>query len=874
MSMNFRQAPLVVAVAALSLFAGAVSAQQRATNGPLATPRGLPQDWSNRHVVYRNPDTPQEAARKGLTEQWRRSYQDPRFVLALTRKLEAQATAKYASANAKPGPTPPPPSSIELGIHRDWSHVMGGGTDGLGGVGTAGVYPAKYSFDISAAPSCANDFVVYPTGTAGATVGAGTLETLNSTFSSAAAEGTITIGAVGGARSVTLTASTDLNAGLFFQSSATAATQAANLVAAVNRWSGTTGITAAQLPVIPGSGVRFSRTTQGNTVAIPITEALTNYSTGTTTGGTGSPGQPTIIAFNQLYNTTCNATRTNTAYPNVLFAYNTGTGAVVRTSPVISFYDNGLQIAFVQSNSSNQAQLVLLKRGTTATGTFGAPTVPPTAATAADYRNNTGLCATTAGCMYIMTFSGTPNVSFSSPYIDYSGDVAWVGADNGTLHKFTGVFSGTPAEVTTGGFPATVSAGNALSSPVYDFGGNQVFVGSARGAASGGMMHRVNETTGTVISSGQLAVNSSRGLRASPVLDSSADRAYAWVFNDGVLGDGVTCSATGNCQSVYQFDTAFTAGNTGTKARVGRGFGAGSLAASFFNGTFDDAYYTSATPTGNLYVCASAPNDASMATLWKIPITNNVMGTPVQGASVTSTGFTGDCSPVSEVKNGANEYLYMGLPDHATDGAAVVCGTGAVANSCLYMFNLNALGALNEQWVYTFTGGGALNNETITINGTVITATSVNTSAAPPYTFRSQGNGTLDGNELALVANAISGTTGISVSTVADSGVVTFTNIAHGNVADNLIVEALSAFSLTSHTDGTTGTGVAWGTSNVPSAGLSVFGGTGGIIMDNISATPGTSQVYFSNLGSDCDAATGGTQLCGNAYQASQSGLQ
>ena len=31
------------------------------------------------------------------------------------------------------------------------------------------MYPAKYSFDVTAAPSCANDFVVFPVNTNGTT---------------------------------------------------------------------------------------------------------------------------------------------------------------------------------------------------------------------------------------------------------------------------------------------------------------------------------------------------------------------------------------------------------------------------------------------------------------------------------------------------------------------------------------------------------------------------------------------------------------------------------------------------------------------------------------------------------------------------------
>ena len=134
-------------------------------------------------------------------------------------------------------------------------------------------------------------------------------------------------------------------------------------------------------------------------------------------------------------------------------------------------------------------------------------------------------------------------------------------------------------------------------------------------------------------------------------------------------------------------------------------------------------------------------------------------------------------------------------------------------------------------------------------------------------------SGATDGDELAGVAGALSGTTNITVSTTTGSGVVTFTYATVGNVADNLIVENLTGFTITSHTDGISGTGSAWATSSVPSAGMITLGSVGGVVMDNISTTVGTSQLYFSNTGTDCDTSAT-TTLCGNAYQASQSGLQ
>ena len=54
----------------------------------------------------------------------------------------------------------------------------------------------------------------------------------------------------------------------------------------------------------------------------------------------------------------------------------------------------------------------------------------------------------------------------------------------------------------------------------------------------------------------------------------------------------------------------------------------------------------------------------------------------------------------------------------------------------------------------------------------------------------------------------------------------------------------------------------SWGSSNTARAGLQVYGGTGGIVVDNISGTAGASQVYFSHVSAP-----------GNAVQASQNGL-
>ena len=868
---------LGVAVMAVVFAAGASahngrSATRQATPAPAskptaAAPIGMVQDWTNEHVMFRNVETPEEAKAKGRYERWKRLYRDPRFSLALTEKLEAQAYAasrKTANGRPKPNPipgpspSPSPSSDAENGVHRDWSNVLGGGADGRGGNGSAGTYPAKYNFNILAAPSCANDFVVYATNAAGATASGGTSETWTITFTGNPTAGqTVTIGGTA-PRQVTLIASSVGNSGLYFQFTGNNTTNATNLRDAINRWTGQTGLSATSAAGV----VTITSLTLENLPDGDVAEGLTNGALGRTGGTDGTPGQPSIIAFNKLYNGYCAAggadtgpDRANDNAPDVYWAYNTG--GTVRTSPTLSYYDGAKQVAFVQSNGSNQAELVLLKWKTGAgNGSASAPATPTTAVSAADYRDpdgNANGCTSTAACMYKIAFNGAPNVTYSSPFIDYSANIAYVGDDAGRLHKFSGIFAGDPAEVTTGGFPSTVSAGNALSPPVYDFAGN-VYVGSASaGAGSGGMIHKVNATNGTFISSAKVTANNATGFRATPMIDLKASVVYALTANDGTN------------RAVYQFPLSFTAGATGSKVSVG--LGTTNLAGDAqYIGRFDSAYRSSANSTGNLYVCGSLPGDDTSVAMWKIPITAGVMGAPVQGKTLSDTQSL--CSPVSLISNSGNQYLYAAVP---AGGNAQWCN-----GACLYMFNLNGLDAgVSEQWSFTFNnsqvnGGGSFIVDTITFNavsdGNLANNSTNCTGAGGNFDIYANGGANTDGGRLRGCTSQVAGYT-----TTGAGATVIITRNLPGNVADNLVREGndMDQFSenLGSHIQGVAPSSTTWATTNVPAAGLNVIGGIGGIVLDNISTLPGTSQIYFSNLG------TPGS-IPGNAIQTSQSGLQ
>ena len=129
-------------------------------------------------------------------------------------------------------------------------------------------------------------------------------------------------------------------------------------------------------------------------------------------------------------------------------------------------------------------------------------------------------------------------------------ELLYVGDDNGVLHKFSGVFLGTPVEVTTGGWPITLAG--KLTSPVIDPNSGSLFVGS-----SNGRLYQITTpsgTPGTGIYSAVIA--NGTGIVDSPVADASdyPNASVIYVF----VGD-----QTGTARSaVYQFSPTFTGAGT------------------------------------------------------------------------------------------------------------------------------------------------------------------------------------------------------------------------------------------------------------------------------------------------------------------------
>ena len=442
--------------AALLLAAGSAAS---AFGQNFARPDGsvpVPMDWSSKRVVFTADFTPEQAAKM---------RNEPRAYA----QWRLHRNGAIGSALGRERPTPRRPLRQSRGeMKRDWAISLG-----AGGV-AQGMSPAKYGYDVTAAPSCTADFVVFPVN---ASTG-NTRANVVGTFSAEPAAGNttaITITPSGGsAVTLTLTSSASSNTGLNFQVSTTIPTNAANLAAAINRNLSTTAIDRVAA-VASGATVTVYALTPGSGVTLTTAETLTNFSWGAVTAGTNG-AQANIVAFNNLYSgsgtSLCNLTN-----PKFVFSYASGVGPV-ETSPGLSL--SGTEIAYVENDPNIGAILHVLTFGSGSTeygsnsscasNNNGGATLPTCAtdpvipgstsgSTARDFMLPLGLVATNA----TTGLAGAAD-SFSSPFTDYVNDTTYVGDNNGYLYSITPTFNGTPAYA-GGNFPVHVSATPASATP-------------------------------------------------------------------------------------------------------------------------------------------------------------------------------------------------------------------------------------------------------------------------------------------------------------------------------------------------------------------------------------------------------------------------
>jgi VCBS repeat-containing protein len=390
-----RYLPFLAAIVFLTLLAGSdVGITQKAIPAKV----GQVLDWSTRHILY-----PQGASRRALAL----SERDPRVYWNYLRLIQAASEARDPVGRRR--------RHRPVRNRPDWSVS-------LGAAGTAAnMYPAKFSFDTNATPSCANDYAVFTINATGSATQAN-IAAFNNLYPGNTSTTTFAI-----------TAATEAG------TTVTITISAANFAALAPAVNGTVTVTG----MVPAG---YNGTYVVTSVGIPAKSFTYEDAAGlgaVTTRGMAAEG-----------GTTCG---TNTA-PTVNWAYNIS-GVKLATSPIISL--TGTKVAFVDSASPAVFHVLTWTAGQ---GTVGAPVLG-----AAQVAN--------------LTLTGATTDTNSSPFMNYATDTAYVGTDNGKLFKITPVFNGTPA-LAGAPWPITVAAGVTLTGPVLDFStaaGGNIFVGGSDG---------------------------------------------------------------------------------------------------------------------------------------------------------------------------------------------------------------------------------------------------------------------------------------------------------------------------------------------------------------------------------------------------------
>lgn len=379
----------------------------------------------------------------------------------------------------------------------------------------------------------------------------------------------------------------------------------------------------------------------------------------------GSTTQANIVGFNNLYNGTCPSSSPigQPFTPTLQFAYYVDSGSVWG-SPVLS--EDGTKVAFVAYNLSNGAT------------TFHVVTLGTAGENGAGYSSPAEPCTVNGvqSCLSnnaVDTSLSIASDAYASPFVDYAGDVAYVGDDAGSLHKITGVFRGTPSEDTAGGWPFTIPGASNLNSPVHDSISQHIFLTSH----SSSDLYCVDISSGTpALCSPTGSVNIGNGGDNSPTVDSTAGT----VFAEGNIASA--SAPIGEFSVVTQ--ATISLGNV-----VQANMGSTSLP---YSGDFDNAYYSGNYGYGYLYFCGSATGTDFEPTLYRIGFNSNgtMIGAndgnsyPLAATTLGTTTYASSCTPLTEIynPNQGKDYLFLGVQE-------VAAPTGCDSEGCIMSFQLD-----------------------------------------------------------------------------------------------------------------------------------------------------------------------------------------
>ena len=407
--------------------------------------------------------------------------------------------------------------------------------------------------------------------------------------------------------------------------------------------------------------------------------------------------------------------------PSVYWSYFTGTGTAV-TSIVLS--GDGTKVAFVE-NVGTTATLRILKWKAGEGAGAGYPVAVDQNISGANWST----CTAGNSCVASIAFSGAAATDTrSSPFYDYKNDIIYAGDNSGRVHKFSGVFNGTPAEVTVT-WPITVNAGAILTSPIYDSASGNIFVGDSTGRLS--YVREVGSGVGACgagsppcLGTPNLAVGTAGAIVDAPVVDGSTGMVFA-----------VNGADTTNFGTVLQASTALT-GSVSFKI----GSNLVGTAPIIYSAAFDNTYFNSAIPNiaGHMYVCGKDPGFNNRPAVYQLSFAATGVltgvGAPLTGL-VSADGAA--CSPVTEFYNPngagvgvARDWIFFSTGNNANTVDPIPFGSACRADIRGCVISIDVTG--NPAWPpadVTNTVSVPLNNNGAT-SGIVVdnTSTSAQTS--------------------------------------------------------------------------------------------------------------------------------------------------
>jgi hypothetical protein len=357
-----------------------------------------------------------------------------------------------------------------------------------------------------------------------------------------------------------------------------------------------------------------------------------------TIGAAAAAGtQANLVAFNNLYSgpgtSFCNRTT-----PTFMWSYAVGTGASF-LSPTLSL--DGKKVAFIEAGTRAIFHVVTWATGAgQGTNATTGSVVPngASSATSLDYTN-----ITTAGC----TANGAGD-SNASAFVDYNTDAVYLAADNGILYRVKGTFTGTP----TLDYCVTVTAGAALTSPVYDSVSNKVFISDGRS------LFAYTPGTTSFTAAGSIQISSSAtGIILSPMVDSTNGFVYVFSNNNNANVNSI----------VSQIPTSLA---SHTDALIGL-----KTTGLVLVGDFDNKYFANGPSVGSLYACGTQSNAGGKPALYTLSFTaTGVMNTtPAMSNDILIDGAgnpAGICSPLTEFFDGTNDRLFAGVGSFTSTAGA------------------------------------------------------------------------------------------------------------------------------------------------------------------------------------------------------------